>query len=315
MSEENGELELYRKHRPQKLSDLKGQDEAVKMLQDLGRRGAIPHCLLLSGPSGCGKTTIARILKEKLGCSDRDFTELNIADVRGIDTIREIRSRIHASPIGGRCRIWLLDEAARATVDAQNSLLKMLEDTPAWVYFILATTEPQKLLATIKTRATEVKVKLLSDKVMSELLSGIAGKEGFKLSGDVKEQIAAVAGGSPRKALVLLNQIIGLTDEESQMAVVVAGESSAQMIELARALVKPGVRWSEVAKLLKAIEEEPEAVRRMVLGYCSSIVLGGGALAAKAYDLILCFEKNFFDSGKAGLTAACYEACLPPKKG
>ncbi len=300
-------LELYKKHRPKKFSDLVGQDDAVRMLTDMGKRKAIPHCLLLTGPSGCGKTTIARILKEKLRCSDSDFAELNIADVRGIDVVRSIRDRMGYAPMGGQTRIWLLDEIARATKDAQNAFLKMLEDTPEHVYFILATTEPQQLLGTIKTRATEVKVRGLKPKEMEGLLGSISEKEQFKLSEEVRDKIVQVADGSPRKALVLLNQIVGLDSEEEQLAVVVAGDSTTQAIDLARALINPKPQWSNVAKVLKGMEDDAESVRRVVLGYCSSIVLSGGNLASRAAFILDVFRDNFYDSGKSGLIGACWE--------
>lgn len=304
MSDESG-LELYKKHRPTKLSDLVGQDDAVKMLRQMGKTHSIPHCLLLTGPSGCGKTTIARILKRLLECSDADFSEINIADLRGIDMVRDIRSRMVLAPIGGKARIWLLDEVARATTDAQNAFLKMLEDTPSHVYFFLATTEPQKLLGTIKTRATEIKVKALKDKDMEFLLDSIAEKEQFSLSGDVRDKIVESAEGSPRKALVLLNQVVGLATEEDQLAVVSAGVASSQSIELCRMLLGGKARWPEVAKVLKSLEEEPESLRRMVLGYASAVLLNSSN--ARAYDIICSFEKNYFDSGKAGLAASCFE--------
>lgn len=305
MSADREAPELYRKYRPETFSGLIGQDDAVKMLKDMGKRNVIPHCILFTGPSGCGKTTIARILKSKLNCSDFDFNEMNIADARGIDVVREIRSRMGLAPIGGSVRIWLLDEVARATTDFQNALLKLLEDTLPTVYFFLATTEPQKLLATIKTRATEIKVKALNDKDMEKLLNSIAEKEQFVLSESVRDKITEAAEGSPRKALVLLNQVAGLDNEEDQLAVVSAGVASAQSIELCRALMNPKVRWPEVAKIIKLLEEEPESLRRMVLGYANAVLLNSGN--SRAYEMITCFERNYFDSGKAGLAASAYE--------
>jgi len=304
------EIELYKKHRPTRFAELFGQDGAVNSLVDLGKRHAIPHCLLLSGPSGCGKTTIARILKEKLGCSDFDFVELNIADLRGIDVIRSIREQMNRAAIGGKNRLWLLDEVARATKDSQNALLKILEDTPGHVYFILCTTEPQQLLETIRTRATEIKVKSLKDGDMRELLKSISAKEEFELDEEVMDKIVSCADGSPRKALVLLNQILGLPKTEEQLAAVSAGQSTAEAIELARTLMKPKVSWPAVAKILKTLEDDPESLRRMILGYCTAVMLGGGTSGDRAYRIITCFERNFYDSGKAGLCASCWEVVV-----
>jgi DNA polymerase-3 subunit gamma/tau len=286
---------------------LVGQDEAVRALTVMGKAGEIPHCLLLSGPSGCGKTTIARILKAKLKCSDFDFAELNIADLRGIDMVRSIRDRMGQSPIGGATRIWLLDEVARATTDAQNAFLKMLEDTPPHVYFILCTTEPQKLLETIRTRATEVKVRALREDEMAQLLQKISALEDFHLSEEVQDKIVALAEGSPRKALVLLNQVIGLKEESEQLAAVSAGVASSESIELARALMNTKVAWASIAKLLQTVQEDPEALRRMILGYCGAILLKGGNNMDRAYSIISCFERAFYDSGKPGLVASCFE--------
>jgi DNA polymerase-3 subunit gamma/tau len=138
--------ELYLKHRPSLFKQVIGQDDAVNVLQQLLKGDRFPHALLLSGPSGCGKTTLARICRDKLECTGADFQELNGADTRGIDTIREIRSHLNLRPMHGKCRIWYIDEAHKLSNDAQNALLKMLEDTPTTAYFMLATTEPNKLI-------------------------------------------------------------------------------------------------------------------------------------------------------------------------
>ena len=299
--------ELYRRYRPRKFSDVLGQPQAVSMLREKAKTGTVPHCLLLSGPSGCGKTTIARILQKVLKCSDADFREMNIADVRGIDMVREIRSKMHLSPIGGNTRIWLLDECARGTVDAQNAFLKMFEDTPEHVYFILATTEPMKLLSTIRTRATEVKLLPLDARIMIELIDRVATAEEIVLTGEVKDMIVTTAEGSPRKALVLLGQVASVSGEEDQLAVIEASAGSPTAIEIARALMKHSP-WSTVAKLLKECQDDPESVRHVVLGYFGSVMLGGGKTARRAFEVVDIFSKPFYDSKKAGLVAACFEA-------
>lgn len=310
MSDEVLTTELYKVHRPSKLSELLGQDDAVKTIKGFGKDG-VPHCLLLVGPSGCGKTTIARILKRLLLCSDYDFHELNCAaDARGIDTIRSIQSRMWDSSMGGGCRIWLLDEAGKLTGDAQTALLKMLEDTPPHVYFFLATTDPQKLISTIKTRATEIKVKALKGKDMESLLSRVAAAEKFNLTEEVRDKLVDVSEGSARKALVLLNQIIKIESEEDQLAAVSSGVANSAAIEIARALINPKATWGAVSKLLKDVEDEPETVRRVVLGYCKSVLLGGGNLAPRARDIIFTFEKAWYDGGAASMVACCYDVVV-----
>jgi DNA polymerase III gamma/tau subunit len=298
-------MELYKRLRPTRYSDLRGQPEAVKLLLDMSKRKAFPHCLLLTGPSGTGKTTAARITARKLECSEHDLNELNIADARGIEVVREIRSTIHLSPMGGKSRIWLLDECQKSTVDFQSALLKLLEDPPDHAYFILCTTEPEKLLRTIHTRATQIKFNLLKRQDMESLLTEIADKEEFKLSEDVRDHLVECAEGSPRKALVLLDQILGLKTEQDQLAAISVGENSSQVIDLCRELINPKGTWGNTAKILKALEDEPESARRAILGYALAVLLNSGS--KKAYSVINCFEKNFFDSGKAGLVASCFE--------
>jgi len=303
--------ELYKRYRPQKLSEVVGQDDAVNTLRDFIRRKAVPHFLLFAGESGCGKTTTARILKRALNCSDIDFHELNIADLRGIDVVRDIRSHVMQAPLGGDSRVWLLDEAARASVDAQNAFLKLLEDTPEHVYFIMATTEPQRLLATVRNRATIIRFKALPSKELENIVNGVVAKEGIKTTEAVVDRIVKLADGSPRKALVLLNQVMGIEGEEGQSAAVDAGDATKDAIELARALVNPRCRFTDLVKVLNGIEgleDQCEGIRRLVLSYMASVALKNPKLAGRAVYVIQSFDGDFFSSGKAGLVSACWEA-------
>ena len=136
--------ELYRKYRPTSFKQVVGQEEAIRTLTELGKRKAIPHAILFTGPSGVGKTTLARILQRKLKCVGNDFVEMNAANDRGVGIIRSIQNKVGLAPMLGSCRIWLMDEAHQLTSDAQSAFLKLLEDTPSHVYFMLATTDPQK---------------------------------------------------------------------------------------------------------------------------------------------------------------------------
>lgn len=195
----------------------------------------------------------------------------------------------------------------------------MLEDTPSHVYFILATTDPQKLLPTIRTRATEIKLRALKAKEMAELLDQVWSEEngdsgsstGLKsLNEEVRDKIVDLADGSPRKGLVLLNQVLGEGDTEKALAALAGGVSEKEGIDLARSLMNPRPSWAEVAKLLKAmpdLETQAEGIRRLVLAYMGSVALGGGKGAARAVAVIDCFRDNYFDCGKAGLIASCWE--------
>lgn len=299
--------ELYRKYRPKTLDEVVGQESAVSVLTRMIKSDRVPHSILFVGPSGCGKTTLARIMRKKVGCGLQDFDEVNCADFRGIDMVRSIGSQMNLAPMSGRSKVWLIDECQKLTSDGQAAMLKMLEDTPDHVYFFLATTDPQKLLPTIRTRCTEIKVSLLSSEVTVSLLKDVSKKEGMKLvSLDVFDMIAEKAEGSARKALVLFHQVLGLSSEKEQIAALAKADTKTQAIQLARLLITPKPNWNEVAKILKNLDDEPETVRRIMLGYAGSVLLGNGKLAKRALFLIDVFGSNFYDSGQAGLIAACY---------
>jgi DNA polymerase-3 subunit gamma/tau len=299
--------EFYKKYRPKLLKEVVGQTEAVRLLGGALKRGQVPHSLLFVGPSGCGKTTLARIVKNRLECSKSDFKELNCADFRGVEMVRDIRARMDLAPMAGKCRVWLVDECHQLTKDAQNAFLKMLEDTPNHVYFFLCTTDPGKLLKTIQTRCTEVRVKALTPKVMEELVTTVASKERMDLSEEVIERLVEVADGSARKALVILNQLVGLEDETEQLQAINAADARVNGIEIARALLNPRTRWGDLAKILKGVDDEPESLRRMVLGYAANVMLGGGKMTGRARLIVDVFHDHFFDCGRAGLVASCHE--------
>lgn len=297
-------MELYKKYRPTELAEVIGAEDTVKTLENMIQRNKMPHTILFHGPSGCGKTTLARIVKTALECDDIDFRELNCSDFRGIDTIREITRNMRMAPTGGKCRIWLLDEVHQLSKDGQNAALKILEDTPGHVYFLLCTTDPQKLLKTIRTRCCELPVRLLTEKEIGTLLKGVIKKEGIDISDEAKEEIISLAGGSARTALVLLDKIANLDESEQAEAVKIAVEAERETIELCRALYQRA-DWRKICSLLENITAEPEAIRYAVLGYATSILLK--KKDGHAYHMITCFEDHFYDSKKAGVVRACYE--------
>lgn len=301
-------MSYYRRFRPKALKSVLGQEGAIASLQRFIDRNTIPHCILFTGPSGCGKTTIGRILKTHLNCGDADWLEINSADFKGIDTVREIRRSINLSPISGDCRIWFIDEAHKLTNDAQNALLKILEDTPSHVYFMLATTDPQKLIKTIHTRASEVKLQGLGVPALKRVLQRVIDKEKLTVTEAVMDEIIDASEGSARKALVILEQAGTLDTEAEQLQAVQATSLNKDAaITLARALINPRANWKEVAPLLKELKDEPEGIRYLVLGYCRSVLLSGGPLAPRAYMIIDIFSKAFYESKQAGLAAACWE--------
>ena len=308
MSERTSDLHI--KYRPKTLDEIVGNDSVVEALRVLlQNKEGFPHSLILSGESGCGKTTIARIIKSELGCSDMDFKELNIADIRGIDSARDIINNCKQRPLFGNVKIYLMDEIHQATKDAMNTLLKILEDTPKHVYFILATTDPNKLLKTIRTRCKEFTVSPLDTRQIRFLLNSIYNKEGLEPYVNVVDKISRMCDGSPRKALVLLGQVIEMSSEEQALqAIESATIEEAKVIDLCRMLMSnKSNKWKDCKILLKNINEDPEKVRYAILGYFRSVLLNKGDLqSAKIMSL---FFENFMYSGKAGLIYSCFLAC------
>jgi len=298
---------LYQRYRPSTFKEVLGQPEVVNTLRKHLQVGTTPHAILFTGPSGCGKTTLARILRRALECDDVDFVEVNAADYRGIDMVRDIRQRVSMSPMAGATRVWLIDEVAQLTSAAQDSFLKLLEDPPRHVYFLLATTDPQKLKNTIITRCEEIKVKALSVKALERLVVQTYEAEcGIGMSEEIRDKIVDIADGSARKALVLLSQVMGEEDEEKQLRMLGQADSKRQAIELCRFLLA-GSSWAKVAKVLKEIGDDPEQIRYMMLGYMRSVLLGGGVKAERAAEVIDRFQDNFYDSKAAGLVLACWD--------
>jgi len=123
---------LHIDYRPKTLKEMEGNRSTVDSLQAvLSRESDIPHAFLFSGSAGCGKTSLGRIVASELGCAPADFREIDTADFRGIDTIREIKNQARLKPLAGKVRVWLLDEFHKSTADAQNALLKILEEPPS----------------------------------------------------------------------------------------------------------------------------------------------------------------------------------------
>ena len=300
-------MELTKKYRPTNLEAVFNQDQAVQVLDSMLNENSLPHMLLFTGPSGCGKTTLARIVKDRLGCGEFDFEEINSADFRGIDMVRDIRNRMHLASISGSCRVWLIDEAHMLTAPAQEAALKMLEDTPKHGYFIICTTNPEKLKKTFRTRGTEIKVNPFDKKAAFKLLSFVIEKEGLEIPESVKKAIAEACDLSARSALTILEQVSHLDDEDEMLKVISNAAVKTKAIDLARKLLKPTTQFKAVLPILKVLDDEPESVRRVILAYVTSI-MQNGKMVDRCYVLLDSFRDNYYDSGKAGLMASCYEA-------
>ena len=199
---------FYRKYRPVSLDELVGQPDAVNLIQQQVKNENLSHAYLFSGPRGVGKTSLARIIATTLGCDPVfDITEIDAASHNKVDDIRELNDSINfiaSSP--GNKRVFILDEVHMLSNAASNAFLKTLEEPPAHVIFILATTEPDRVLETIKSRTTHIAFKRISNNEIVETLTKISKSEKIKISNEVLKYISNQSEGSLRDAINLFEQ-------------------------------------------------------------------------------------------------------------
>lgn len=211
---------LYRKYRSKKLSEIVGQDHITRTLDNALKAGKIGHAYLFTGPRGVGKTSIARILAHEINglpytdeSTHLDIIEIDAASNRRIDEIRDLRDKVHIAPTSAKYKVYIIDEVHMLTREAFNALLKTLEEPPAHVVFILATTEIHKVPETIISRTQRFTFKAISEKEVAKHLAYIAKSEGISIDEDALLLLAAHGGGSFRDSISLLDQTSGSNDK------------------------------------------------------------------------------------------------------
>jgi len=218
-------LALYRKYRPRTLTEVLGQPAVTEPLAKALQSGKISHSYILTGPRGCGKTSVARILaheingfKYELEDSHLDIIEIDAASNTGVDNIRELREKALIAPSEGKYKVYIIDEVHMLSKSAFNALLKTLEEPPAHVVFILATTDLEKVPITITSRSQVYHFRLVSEEVMLPHLRQICDAEKIKISDQALQVIATRGGGSFRDSLSLLDQISTVSDGKTELS-------------------------------------------------------------------------------------------------
>ena len=299
-------LPLSRKYRPQTFDDMFGNIDEIKSLRETVKERKVTTYLLY-GDRGCGKSTCSRIIAKELGVGI-GLRELNISNTTGIDAARAIIADLRYQPSDGKGNVIILNEIQGASKAFQKSMLEILEEPPKNTYFILCTTNPEKLLKAVKSRCSQFRFSPLSMVTGRRFVKHILEQEKQTLEKDIIANLLKVTECIPRETLVLLDKILKVEPKRQQKLInnYVASDANEEVNVLCQLLLKKA-DWKIIAKVIKSIREEPETIRRQVMGYMGVVLLNSGKRQAAV--VMECFRENFFDTGKNGIILACY-SCI-----
>ena len=311
---------LYRKYRPSNFNDVIGQEIIIRTLQNAVINNKISHAYLFSGPRGTGKTSIAKIMAKTVNCLNQkngipccecvnctqienkqstDVIEIDAASNNGVDEIREIRNKVNLVPTTGKYKVYIIDEVHMLTTGAFNALLKTLEEPPAHIIFILATTEPHKIPATILSRCQRFDFKKIPENQIIARLKDIKKKEKIDISDEALSAIADLSDGGMRDSINLLDQVASYANDKIELEDIyrvngtLSEQSKIEFVDnimdndLIKLLEMLNNYNAEGKNLLKVIEEIAETLKNILLlkltpEYAKNIIYD-----VKIYDKLL----------------------------
>lgn len=282
-------LALYRKYRPSDFNSVYGQEEVVTVIKNAIFSNKISHAYLFCGPRGTGKTTIAKIIAKLVNCehlengepcgkcyncenfmNSNDIVEIDAASNNGVDEIREIRDKINLVPSNAKYKVYIIDEVHMLTTQAFNALLKTLEEPPAHVIFILATTEPHKIPLTIASRCQKFRFSKINDSLIADRLKEIAGFENIEIDNDALFEIARLADGGMRDAINILDQLVAYSNSKITLDDIYK--------------VNGSVSYSNLYELLKAIIDNDKV---KIIEFVDSIDKNGKEIGKFVEEMII----------------------------
>jgi DNA polymerase-3 subunit gamma/tau len=286
---------LLTKYRPEKFADVVGQDAVVKSLQSVLKKD-VARTFLFAGPSGVGKTTLARIVAKERGCLPADLLEIDAATYTGIDEMRSVTANLMYKPLGqGAIKAIIVDEVHDLSKQAKESLLKSLEEPPAWIFWLLCTTEPGKLPQSTITRCVRYDLKPVSPNTLADLLGYVADQEKLSTSDEIITLCAKEAQGSPRQALANLALCMAAKSRAEAADLLRSAVEHPAAIDLARSLYR-GAGWGELQQIVADLNDvDAESVRQVIRAYGTKVAMGATkeSQAGRALEILDAFSEPF----------------------
>lgn len=306
---------LYRKYRPAKFADVIGQDHVVKVLEAEATSGEISHAYLFAGTRGTGKTSIARIFASTIGTSKNDIYEIDSASNTSVDDIRQLNESVFTLPFESKYKVYILDEVHMLSKSASNALLKTLEEPPAHVVFILATTETHKIPETVLSRCEVFTFKKPSTEILKKHVVNVAKKEGSQIEDASAELVALLGDGSFRDTLGILQKVLAYSGDkmvsEEEVRLVTGAPAvdlvhdviisiSKKDLSLGLGAVKKAVSQNiDMSVFLKLILHTARAVLLVRFGATGSVK---DELSEKEFDFVSSLAKGDTDFSSKVLT-------------